>query len=133
MSRKASEIHPKSAETIAFRGFVFLTENKELRTVAGKAIDLRSQSAEVLSVLASRPGKIVSKDALMQEVWPDTFVTDDSLTQCIGDIRRALSDDAHVIVETLPKRGYRLNAYLSEVTDSNAAAGTERGRTRYSR
>jgi TolB-like protein/DNA-binding winged helix-turn-helix (wHTH) protein len=133
MSRKASEIYPKSAETIAFRGFVFLTENKELRTVAGKAIDLRSQSAEVLSVLASRPGEIVSKDALMQEVWPDTFVTDDSLTQCIGDIRRALSDDAHVIVETLPKRGYRLNADLSEVTDSNAAAGTEGGRTRYSR
>ncbi len=110
MSRKASEIDPKSAETITFRGFVFLTKSKELRTVEGKAVDLRSQSAEVLSVLAARPGEIVSKDALMQAVWPHTFVTDDSLTQCIADIRRALGDDAHVIVETFPKRGYRLNA-----------------------
>ncbi|WP_352749310.1 winged helix-turn-helix domain-containing protein [Mesorhizobium sp. M0701] len=45
-------------------------------------------------MLAARPGEIVSKDALMQAVWPETFVTDDSLTQCIADIRRALGDDA---------------------------------------
>ena len=130
MSRKAPEIDLKSAETITFRGFVFLTKSKELRTVEGKAVDLRSQSAEVLSVLAARPGEIVSKDALMQAVWPDTFVTDDSLTQCIADIRRALGDDAHVIVETLPKRGYRLNADPSDAADPNAAAGTERAKTR---
>ena len=110
MSRTAPEIEPKSAETITFGGFVFLTKSRQLQTVEGKAVDLRSQSAEVLSTLAARPGEIVSKDALMQAVWPDTFVTDDSLTQCIADIRRALGDDEHVIVETFPKRGYRLNA-----------------------
>ncbi|MER8406218.1 winged helix-turn-helix domain-containing protein [Mesorhizobium sp. M1307] len=132
MSRTAPEIDLKSAETITFRGFVFLTKSKELRTVEGKAVNLRSQSAEVLSVLAARPGEIVSKDALMQAVWPETFVTDDSLTQCIADIRRALGDDAHVMVETVPKRGYRLNADLSDAADPNAAAGTERARTRLS-
>ena len=132
MSRKAPEIEPKSAETITFRGLAFLTKSKELRTVEGKAVNLRSQSAEVLSVLAARPGEIVSKDALMQAVWPDTFVTDDSLTQCIADIRRALGDDAHVIVETVPKRGYRLNADPSAAADPNAAAGTERAKTRFS-
>jgi TolB-like protein/DNA-binding winged helix-turn-helix (wHTH) protein len=132
MSRKAPEIFPKSAETITFRGFVFLTKSKELRTVDGKAVNLRSQSAEVLSLLASRPDEIVSKDALMQAVWPDTFVTEDSLTQCIADIRRALGDDAHVIVETLPKRGYRLNAYPLGAADPNAAAGAERAKTRFS-
>src|SRR5262245_12828149 len=110
MSRKAPEIDPKHAETISFGGFAFLTKSRELRTAEGKAVDLRSQSAEVLSVLASRPSEIVSKDALMQAVWPDTFVTDDSLTQCIADVRRALHDDEHVILETFPKRGYRLNA-----------------------
>jgi TolB-like protein/DNA-binding winged helix-turn-helix (wHTH) protein len=131
MSRKAAEIDPKSAEMITFRGFVFLTKNKELRTAEGKAVNLRSQSAEVLSVLAARPGEIVSKDALMQAVWPDTFVTDDSLTQCIADIRRALGDDEHVIVETLPKRGYRLNADPLDA-GPNAIAGTERAKTRSS-
>ncbi|NGO50314.1 winged helix-turn-helix domain-containing tetratricopeptide repeat protein [Allomesorhizobium camelthorni] len=133
MSRTASEIEPKSAETITFGGFVFLTKSKQLRTVEGKAVDLRSQSAEVLSVLAARPGEIVSKDALMQAVWADTFVTDDSLTQCIADIRRALGDDEHVIVQTLPKRGYRLNADPLDTVDPNAAAGTERARSRFSR
>lgn len=119
-------------ETITFGGFVFLTKSNELRTVEGKAVDLRSQSAEVLYVLAARPGEIVSKDVLMQAVWPDTFVTDDSLTQCIADIRRAFGDDGHVIVETFPKRGYRLNADASDAADPNAAAGTERARTRFS-
>ncbi|MCF6117170.1 winged helix-turn-helix domain-containing protein [Mesorhizobium muleiense] len=133
MSRTAPEIEPKSAETITFGGFVFLAKSRELRTVEGKAVDLRNQSAEVLSALAARPGEIVSKDALMQAVWPDTFVTDDSLTQCIADIRRALGDDRHVIVETLPKRGYRLNADPSNAADPNAAVGTERAKSRFSR
>jgi TolB-like protein/DNA-binding winged helix-turn-helix (wHTH) protein len=131
MSRKASEIYPKSDEAITFRGFV-LTKSRELRTVEGKAVDLRSQSAEVLSVLAARQGEIVSKDALTQAVWPDTFVTDDSLTQCIADIRRALGDDKHVIVQTLPKRGYRLNADALDAASPNAAAGAERAGTRFS-
>jgi len=129
MSRTAPEIDLKSAETITLRGFFFLTKSREVRTAEGKAVNLRSQSAEVL---AARPGEIVSKDALMQAVWPDTFVTDDSLTQCIADIRRALGDDAHVIVETVPKRGYRLNADPSDAAAPNAAAGTERAKTRFS-
>lgn len=133
MSRTAPEIEPKSAETITFGGFAFLAKSKELRTLEGKAVNLRSQSAEVLSALAARPGEMVSKDALMQAVWPDTFVTDDSLTQCIADIRRALGDDAHVIVETLPKRGYRLNADPLGAADPDAAAGAERAKTRFSR
>ncbi|BCG96836.1 winged helix-turn-helix domain-containing tetratricopeptide repeat protein [Mesorhizobium sp. 131-2-1] len=132
MSRKAPEIDPKSAETITFGSFVLLTRINELRTVEGKAVDLRSQSAEVLSVLATRPGEIVSKDALMQAVWPDTFVTDDSLTQCIADIRRALGDDAHAIVETVPRRGYRLNADPLDAADPNAAAVMKRAKTRFS-
>jgi TolB-like protein/DNA-binding winged helix-turn-helix (wHTH) protein len=132
MSSKVPEIDLKPAETIASRGFVFLTRSRELQTVGGTAVELRSQSAEVLSVLAARPGEIVSKDALMQTVWPDTFVTDGSLTQCIADIRRALGDDKHVIVETLPKRGYRLNADRLEAANPNAAAGVERATQRLS-
>ncbi|RUW82286.1 winged helix-turn-helix domain-containing protein [Mesorhizobium sp. M1E.F.Ca.ET.063.01.1.1] len=132
MSRKPPEIDPKSAETITFGGFVFLMKKRELRTAEGKAIDLRSQSAEVLSTLAARAGEIVSKDTLMRAVWPDTFVTEDSLTQCIADIRRALGEDAHAIVETFPKRGYRLNADPS-ATAPGAAAATGRARSRFPR
>ncbi|MCU9849060.1 winged helix-turn-helix domain-containing protein [Defluviimonas sp. WL0024] len=71
---------------------------------------LRSQSAEVLAFLAGQPGEVISKEALIAAVWPDTFVTDDSLVQCIADIRRALDDSDHRLVQTLPKKGYRLIA-----------------------
>ena len=133
MSRKTAEIYPKTAETIALRGFVFLTGSGVLQTSEGTKVDLRSQSAEVLSALVARPGEIVSKEVLMQAVWPDTFVTDDSLTQCIADIRRALGDEAHMIVETFPKRGYRLNADPSDAAGPKITAGTVRTRLQFSR
>jgi adenylate cyclase len=52
---------------------------------------------------------VVSKDALMEAVWPGLAVTDDSLVQCIGDIRRALRDQAKTLLRTVPRRGYRLD------------------------
>ena len=82
---------------------------------------LRSQSADVLAYLARHAGALVSKEALIENVWADTFVTDDSLVQCIGDIRKALNDAERKIIETLPKKGYRLNA------DSVQAVAHRRG------
>lgn len=76
----------------------------------GRDIALRPQSLDVLRVLAARVGTVVGKDTLMAEVWGDVAVTDDSLTQCIADIRRALEDRDHRIVQTVPKKGYRLVA-----------------------
>jgi TolB-like protein/tetratricopeptide (TPR) repeat protein len=74
----------------------------------GHGTTLRPQAAEVLKLLAARPGKLVSKDDLVQAVWGNIAVTDDSLVQCITEIRKALGDDKHEIVRTLPKRGYVL-------------------------
>ena len=74
----------------------------------GRKIALRPQAAEVLKVLAARPGKLVGKDELVQAVWGPIAVTDDSLVQCVKEIRRALGDDKHEIVKTVHKRGYLL-------------------------
>jgi len=63
----------------------------------------------VLAILAANNGMLVGKDALMDAVWSDTHVTDDSLVQCISEIRKALGSDATWLV-TVPKKGYRLNA-----------------------
>src|SRR5918995_1079438 len=71
----------------------------------GRQIALRPQAAEVLKVLAARPGKLVGKDELVQAVWGPIAVTDDSLVQCVKEIRRALGDDKHEIVKTVHKRG----------------------------
>jgi TolB-like protein/DNA-binding winged helix-turn-helix (wHTH) protein len=70
------------------------------------AVMLRPQSMAVLKLLHASAGKIVTKDQVMATVWPDVAVTDDSLVQCITEIRKAFGDVDHSIVKTLPKRGY---------------------------
>src|SRR5215510_11543063 len=70
------------------------------------AIQLRPKSFDVLRYLAEHAGRVVSKDELIHTIWPDLFVTEDSVVQCIADIRAALRDDAHRIIKTVPRRGY---------------------------
>ena len=73
---------------------------------ADEPVTLRPQSLAVLKQLVAKPGLLVTKDDLMAAVWSGIAVTDDSLVQCITDIRKALGDADHSIVKTLPKRGY---------------------------
>ena len=77
-------------------------------------VQLRPKSFDVLRYLAEHAGRLVSKDELIHAVWPDLFVTEDSVVQCIGDIRAALRDDAHRIIKTVPRRGYLFTAELSD-------------------
>ncbi len=70
------------------------------------AVALRPQSLAILRLLAAKPGVLVAKDEIMSAVWPDVAVTDDSLVQCVTEIRKALGDGRHEIIKTVPKRGY---------------------------
>ena len=63
----------------------------------GTSVTLRPQSQRVLEILVSAKGEVVTKARLMDEVWADTFVTDDSLVQCVSEIRKALGDDAGLL------------------------------------
>jgi len=109
MSRNSAEIVLKSPETLSFGGFSFSLADQQLRAADGTPVPLRNQSAQVLAQLAARPGEIVGKAELIEAVWGDICVTDDSLVQCIKDIRAALRDNAHRVVQTVPRRGYRLD------------------------
>jgi pimeloyl-ACP methyl ester carboxylesterase/DNA-binding winged helix-turn-helix (wHTH) protein len=95
---------------IALPGFVFDLEPPDLRSSAGASLTLRPQTLAVLACLARHPGELVSKDELMRSVWPDVVVTDDSLVQCVAELRKALGDNEHRVIRTEPKRGYRLVA-----------------------
>jgi pimeloyl-ACP methyl ester carboxylesterase len=97
-----------SSETLDLQGFRFDAARAELRTATGARVSLRPQVLAVLEHLARHAGSVVTKDELMAAVWPDVIVTEDSLVQCIGELRRALNDDAHRVVQTQPRRGYRL-------------------------
>ena len=78
-------------------------------TQDGREVKLRPKAFEVLKLLVENSGRLVPKDELLDAIWQGRFVTDDSLTQALSDIRRALGDEARMIV-TVPKRGYRLDA-----------------------
>src|SRR4030095_5653636 len=64
----------------------------------------------VLAELMHRPGEVVTRQQLLDRVWPGLVVTDDALTRCISELRHALGDDRQKprYLATLPKRGYRL-------------------------
>src|SRR5205807_2117312 len=60
------------------------------------------------------PGRLISKRELIEALWPDTAVTDDSLVQCLGEVRRALGDEAQQIIKTVPRRGYIFDREVRE-------------------
>src|SRR6516225_8418311 len=78
----------------------------------GTTVHLEPKIMEVLACLAQQAGQTVSKETLFQTVWRGMVVTDDVLTRCIVELRRAFGDDAREphIIQTIPKRGYRLVA-----------------------
>jgi DNA-binding winged helix-turn-helix (wHTH) protein/Flp pilus assembly protein TadD len=80
-------------------------------------IALRPKSFDVLHYLAEHPNRLVSKEELLDKIWPGITVTEGSLVQCIKDIRQALGDTDHRIIRTVPKRGYLLAASATDITD----------------
>lgn len=83
----------------------------------GKPVSLRFQAREVLRLLASMPNDVVDRAVLTAEIWQDRHGAEEGLVQCIAEIRKALSDTDKSIVETIPRRGYRL------VVEEPAVAG----------
>jgi predicted ATPase/DNA-binding winged helix-turn-helix (wHTH) protein len=81
---------------------------------AGSEIKLRPKVFETLKYLVEHSGRLVGKKELMQAVWPDSFVTDDSLVQCTLELRRALDDGAQQLLKTVPRRGYVFAAAVTQ-------------------
>src|SRR5438094_5947458 len=84
-------------------------------------IKLRPKSFEVLKYLVENNRRLITKDELIQAVWVETAVTDDSLVKCLKDIRYALSDEAQQIIKTVHGRGY---IFDREVSDNGTIAQT---------
>src|SRR5215218_5828839 len=78
----------------------------------GQAVELNARYLDALALMVGEPGKLISKDRFMDEVWRGIPVTDEALTQCIKSLRRLLGDDAANprFIETVPKHGYRFIA-----------------------
>ena len=100
-----SEKKTKLRDDVPLGTHIFDRTKGELRDLSGNVVHMRKQSTDVLATLSRHEGEVVSKDDIITAVWRGVATTDDSLVQCIADIRRTLGSEA---VETFPKRGYRL-------------------------
>jgi formylglycine-generating enzyme required for sulfatase activity/DNA-binding winged helix-turn-helix (wHTH) protein len=75
-------------------------------------IDLRPKTFEVLCYLAEHAGRLVPKQELFDAAWPNVSVCDDSLVQCIRELRQKLGDDDHRLIKTVSRRGYLLDVTI---------------------
>ncbi len=113
---------PATALRMRFERFELDEQNARL-LCDGKAVDLPPRPFELLCALARRPGSLLTKNALLDEVWGHRFVSESVLKTVIGKLRIALQDDARNprFIETVPRRGYRFIAAASGVADDPVA------------
>ena len=93
---------------LRLNGYTLNLDQAQLFDLHGQAVELRPQALAVLLELGRRHGELVTKLDLSARVWPGVSVTDDSLVQCVVEIRRALGDTRQQVVRTMPRRGYLL-------------------------
>lgn len=98
----------------------------------GTEIALRPKTFAVLEYLVRNTGRLVAKDELFAAVWPNLAVTDDTLVQSIGELRRVLGEDGSRFIKTIPRRGYRfecahaaLGQLAQPVSDEGARSRNE--------
>jgi len=89
----------------------------------GHPIPLRTKVFETLRVLLERPGRLLTKDELMQRIWPDAVVEENNLNHNISVLRQALGErpDGQGFIETVPRVGYR---FVADVKQAGLPAGT---------
>jgi DNA-binding winged helix-turn-helix (wHTH) protein len=78
----------------------------------GETRTLEARSMELLYFFAQHPGEVVTKERIINAVWPNTFVGDEALFYSLSELRKALGDNAKdpTYIQTIPRRGYRLIA-----------------------
>ena len=91
-------------------------------TVAGERVTLENKPLRLLRELLHHPGQVVSKEALLDAVWPGVIVVEGSLTTAMNKLRRALGDGDSRIIETVPGIGYRLGVPVELAASSPPAA-----------
>jgi len=99
-----------------------LTEHVLLRE--GKPVALTPKAFDTLLMLVRNSGRIVEKDELLKIIWPDTFVEEATLAQNVFTLRKALGgSEGEQYIQTIPKRGYRFVAAVTEVSDESPGVG----------
>lgn len=99
---------------LRFGPFTLDRQRAELRR-GTEVLPLRPKPFALLEALLARPGEVLPKDELLAAVWPGVVVSDDSLTQCVHELRGALGSEGAAFVRTVPRRGYRFDGAVEPV------------------
>ena len=120
----AREVAESSGRLWRFADYEFDELARELR-VKGRSLELESKPLDILLQLLLHAGEVVTKEELLESVWPDAMVVDGSLATAVSKLRKAMGDEDHPIIVTVPRVGYRLAVpvYCKTV----AAAGSDLG------
>jgi len=119
------EVAETSGRLWRFANYEFDELGRELR-VQGGVVELESKPLDILLQLLLHAGEVVTKEELLESVWPDVMVVDGSLATAVSKLRKAMGDEDHPVIVTVPRVGYRLAVpvYCKTVA---AAAGPELG------
>lgn len=119
---------PDDGAALSFASFTLDRRRGQL-TNAGAPLALRPKTWSVLVYLAERPGTLVTREELLDAVWPDVAVTPDTLTKSIGELRLALGDDSRQprFIETVHRRGFRFLDTPRTASDAAGAAPASDG------
>ena len=83
---------------------------------------LRPKTLELLRLFLRNPGRVVGRSEILDAVWPGLFVSDDSITQCVVELRRAMGEVGTALLRTVPRRGYLLQAPVMVEEDQPVSA-----------
>lgn len=119
----------KNHHVFRFADFVLDVDRSALLR-DGEEIKLRPKSFDVLNYLVQHNGRLVSRDELLEAVWRGSVVTEDAVTQCLIDIRRALGDTSQELIRTVTRRGYIFELPVTEVRDADVRIAASSPRLR---
>lgn len=96
---------------------VFFNPQKRMIDRDGRIIKIRNKESELLSLLCSHYPDPLSREDIEKALWGGSYLTDNTLTQTISNLRHALDDKKHELVITIPKKGYRIGIKPEFFTD----------------
>ena len=107
------------AQTYSFGPFS-LVVSKRILECHGQPVHLKPKVLDVLLALVQSNGNMLTKDELMQQLWPESFVEENNLAVCVSLLRKALKQggDTGTYIETIPRRGYRFAGEIKRIETS---------------
>lgn len=104
-------------------GDIIFTPQKRMINKGGSTIKIRNKESEVLALLCHNYPISLSREDIEKEIWGGSYVTDNTLTQTISNLRNALDDKEHELVTTIPKKGYCIGIKPTFISGKDIGGG----------